>query len=50
MNSLVLYVFAFVFFLVAAFSNPTQPAEPWYRRVHLGWLGLAFWVATYIKF
>jgi len=50
MNPLVLYVFAFVFFLIAAFLGQCPPNTPWYSRVHLGWLGLAFWVATYIKF
>lgn len=51
MNNTVLYIFAFVFFLLAAFYNPGLPADrPWYGRVHVGWLGLAFWVATLINF
>lgn len=48
MTQLVLLVFAFVFFICAAFLNPGAPPAPWYGRVHLGWLGLACWVATLI--
>ena len=49
MTTQVLVVFAFVFFVVAAFLNPGAPNNPpWWGRVHLGWLGLACWVATLI--
>lgn len=48
MSTMVLLVFAFVFFMVAAFLNPQPAGTPWYGRVHLGWLGLACWVATLI--
>lgn len=40
MISTILLVFAFVFFIIAAFWNPS-PA-----RVNLGWLGLASWVLS----
>lgn len=41
--------FAFVFFVIASFFNPSLPAgTPWYGRLHLGWLGLACWVASII--
>jgi hypothetical protein len=46
MTGTVLLVFAFVFFVIAAFYNPAAPTGPWYGRVHLGWLGLACWVAV----
>jgi hypothetical protein len=42
MISLILLVFAFVCFVMAAFWNPSPP------RVNLGWLGLAFWVLSLI--
>lgn len=48
MNTMVLLIFAFCFFMIAAFLQPVPPQTPWYSRVHLGWLGLAFWVATLI--
>lgn len=48
MTSMVLLVFSFVFFIVAAFFYPSPTGTPWYGRVHLGWLGLACWVATLI--
>ena len=50
MNPLVLYIAAFILFLLAAFTAPYAPTDPWFRRVHPGWLALACWVATYIKF
>lgn len=47
MNTLVFLVFAFVLFIIAAFLNPGLPAgTPWYGRVHVGWLGLAFYMAS----
>jgi hypothetical protein len=49
MNNTILLVFAFVFFCIAAFFNPTLPAgTPWYGRFHFGWAGLAVWVLTLI--
>lgn len=48
MTSLVLLVFALVFFVIAAFFYPQPPNTPWYGRVHFGWAGLACWVATLI--
>lgn len=49
MRDTVLIVFAFVFLVIAAFWNPgCQPNTPWYRNIHVGWLGLACWVATLI--
>jgi len=48
-REMVLLVFAFVFFIIAAFFSPGVPPQgPWYGRFHFGWAGLAFWVATLI--
>jgi hypothetical protein len=45
----VLYVFALVFFCIAAVFNPTLPAAtPWYGRFHFGWAGLAVLTATLV--
>jgi Na+/H+ antiporter NhaC len=41
--SLILLVFAFVCFVIAAFWNPPSPP-----RVLLGWFGLACWVLAEI--
>jgi len=45
MGSVILLVFAFVFFCIAAFLNVgAVPAPaPWYGRFHFGWAGLAAW-------
>lgn len=44
MLSIILYVFAFVLFLVASFYGTVKRAEgPW--RLNLGWLALAFFTA-----
>lgn len=40
MLTLILLVFAFVCFVLAAFSCPVPP------RIQLGWLGLAFWMLS----
>jgi len=40
---LVLLVFAFVLFVIAAVWNP-QPPSPWFGRIVAA--GLAFWVAA----
>lgn len=29
---------------IASFWYPGSPAGPWYGRVHLGWLGVSFWM------
>lgn len=42
MISLILLIFALVFFLIAALASP--PENPW--RPRLGFLGLASWVAS----
>jgi hypothetical protein len=41
--SLILLAFALVCFVIAAVWNPPSPP-----RVHLGWIGLAFWVGAEI--
>lgn len=52
MNPLVLYVFAFVLFVIGTFFGPHIPPAPapWYGRFSFISAGLACWVATYIKF
>jgi hypothetical protein len=51
----VLLIFAFVFFVIATFFNyagsPAAPGQPWYQGrfyVHMGWLGMACWIASMI--
>ena len=44
MLTLILLIFAFVFFAIAAFWNPAPP--PWYERLVAA--GLAFWVLSVI--
>jgi hypothetical protein len=29
---------------LAAFLQPVAPPAPWYGRIHLGWLGVAFYL------
>jgi len=29
---------------IAAFWGPGRPAGPWYGNLHIGWLGLAFYL------
>ena len=42
----ILLVFAFVFFIVRSFqSGGPLPGQSW-PFPHLGWMGLAFWVAS----
>jgi hypothetical protein len=44
MLAIILYIFAFVLFIVASFYGPVARAEgPW--RLHVGWLALAFFTA-----
>jgi hypothetical protein len=38
---LILLVFAFVFAVIAAMAGPSV-----WPRVHLGWLAIAFWIAS----
>jgi hypothetical protein len=44
----VLLVLAFGCFVLAAFVSPVAAEGAWYRRVHFGWAGLAFWSASLV--
>ena len=45
---IILLVFGLVCAVLAALLQPTPPGTPYWGRVHLGWLAIAFLIAAMI--